>query len=178
MNKRLGTFIIVIFGVLTLVMGYFASTLKFDYDFEKFFPTDDPDLIYYNEFREQYENDNDYSLIGIKNNEGIFNKEFLIQVDSLSRDLLTISQVVDVQSPTNVEQVIITPLGPIRDRFIHLDQENLKKDSINIYRQHDLVGNIFSKDSASITVFIKYENRLAKAGADSALTSMNSMKYT
>ncbi len=173
MNKKLGKFIIVTIGLLTLVMGYFASTLTFDYDFEKFFPADDPDLEYYNEFRERFENDNDFTLIGIRNDEGVFQEAFLNDVNHLSKDIKRISQVTDVTSPTSIESVVITPFGAVRDKYIHLDVPSLIEDSIVVFKHPELVGNLFSENGSTISIYVKYKNRLSKNGADSALVSIN-----
>ena len=173
MNTRLGKVIIVVIGLLTLVMGYFASTLTFDYDFEKFFPTDDPDLIYYNEFRERFENDNDFTLIGIRNKEGVFEKSFLSEVDQFTNDVKQIEQITDVTSPTSIESVVITPFGAVRDKYIHLDKDVLSQDSITVFNHPELVGNLFSEKGSVISIYVKYKNRLSKEGADSALFSIN-----
>ena len=51
--------------------------LKFDYDFEKFFPIEDEETDFYFNHRSQFESDNDFLLIAIEREAGIFDKEFL-----------------------------------------------------------------------------------------------------
>ena len=47
-------------GVATLWMGWRVAQIGFDYDFESFFPQDDPETEFYLDFRSQFESDNDF----------------------------------------------------------------------------------------------------------------------
>ena len=62
MSKKLSIIIITCIVLITSLAGYFGSKLTFDYDFEHFFPQNDPDLEYFLNYRNTYENDNDYLL--------------------------------------------------------------------------------------------------------------------
>ena len=55
---------------------YKSKDLSFDYDFEAFFPNEDHELELYNKFRNTFEYDNEFALIALENNKGIFNKSF------------------------------------------------------------------------------------------------------
>ena len=51
---------------LTSFLGYKISDLKFDYDFEKFFPAEDTDADYFYAHRNKFEYDNNFILIAIE----------------------------------------------------------------------------------------------------------------
>ena len=87
MQKRTSILIIIALVIFTGLAGISASFLEFDYDFENFFPQNDPDLEYFLEYRETFENDNDYVLISIGNNSSIFNPTFLKRADSFATEL-------------------------------------------------------------------------------------------
>ena len=87
MNKRLSIIIIAGIFLVTGIAGVLGSKLEFDYDFEHFFPQNDPDLEFFLEYRKIYENDNDYVLISIGNKEGIFNANFLKKASKFSDEL-------------------------------------------------------------------------------------------
>ena len=57
----------VIIGVTLLVatsfLGYKITDLRFDYDFEKFFPANDDDADYFYAHRKKFEADNNFLLI-------------------------------------------------------------------------------------------------------------------
>ena len=76
MKKRSSILIIIALVIFTGLAGISASLLEFDYDFENFFPQNDPDLDYFLEYRETFENDNDYVLISVGDKKGIFNTTF------------------------------------------------------------------------------------------------------
>lgn len=172
MNKKLGKYIIIIIGLLTIVFGYFASTLKFDYDFEKFFPSDDKDLEYYNSYRERFENDNDFILIGIENEEGILTSDFLKSIDSFSKEISQLKSVVRVVSPTNVESIVIGPLGLNRNPILDVNTLNKLQDSLKVYTHPELVGSLFSESGKAVSIFVKYENKIGKEAADSSLIAI------
>ena len=84
MSKSLSVIIIISFFIFTGIATFLGSQLDFDYNFENFFPQNDPDLEYFLEYRETFENDNDYVLISIGNPNGIFNVNFLKKADLFS----------------------------------------------------------------------------------------------
>jgi hypothetical protein len=81
----------------TLVLR--VTQIKFDYDFESYFPQDDPDLDKYIDFRNTFEYDNEFILLAIENKEGIFREEFLDRISVLTDSIENIPDVSYVQSP-------------------------------------------------------------------------------
>ena len=75
--KKIARWALILLSVITCIQLYFITQLKFDYDFESYFPQDDPDIKFFLEFRDKFENDSDFLLLGIKNNSSIYNKDFL-----------------------------------------------------------------------------------------------------
>ncbi|MCB0784925.1 MAG: hypothetical protein KDB87_06385, partial [Flavobacteriales bacterium] len=59
-NARLALTVI---ALLSLGFGLALRNVRLDHDFERFFPTDDPELDRYLAFRERFGNDNDFLLI-------------------------------------------------------------------------------------------------------------------
>ena len=64
-----------------------VKNLKFDYDFEAFFPNEDSELEVYETHRNRFEWDNEFVLLGLENKKGIFKKDFLIKIDALTKEL-------------------------------------------------------------------------------------------
>jgi hypothetical protein len=50
------------------------------FNFEDFFPTGDPDLEFYNTFKEKFEPDDNFLLVAIHRKEGVFEEKFLNDV--------------------------------------------------------------------------------------------------
>ena len=72
---------LIFIGVSTLWMGWRVTQIGFDYDFESFFPQDDPETEFYLNFRSQFESDNDFLIVGIENTPSIYHSAFLEAVD-------------------------------------------------------------------------------------------------
>ena len=158
---------------ISLAGSFFITKLSFDYDFEKFFPLGDEDLDFYLQYRQQFENDNDYLLIALGNSSGVFQTDFLQKVDTFTRKLEALPQIDQVRSPTNAKAPLLTPMGWVPLPYLHLDEpERLKDDSARIYRHGDLVGQLFSADGGSVAILIKHRQNIKKAAADSLMAGV------
>ena len=73
--------------VLTLFFVYQASRVELDYDFEKFYPTSDPETEFFLEYRQKFQSDNDFLLLAIQRDKGVFDKDFLNKIDKLDDDV-------------------------------------------------------------------------------------------
>ncbi|MBL7892918.1 MAG: RND family transporter [Bacteroidia bacterium] len=156
--------------IITVIASFFTTRLKFDYDFESFFPTDDKDLQFYLDYRDQFEYDNEFILVGLENNEGVFQKDFLLKVRSFTDSVKMIKDVTRVLSPSNARNTIIAPLGMIEVPYLHIDStDQYASDSAGIYRSEELVGSLFSSDARSVTLFIKTKEGIAKIASDTLL---------
>lgn len=158
--------------LLVLVTGYFVAAFNrvyFDYDFEKFFPQDDPETQYFNEYRETFDSDNDFVLIALLNEKGIFDEQFLGNVAALTDSLKTARYVTQVASPTNLKQLTFDPLfgAPIEKPWLRYNAPTLyEKDSLRIYRQPELNGTFFSPKGKAICIIVKTENYIGKTQCD------------
>ncbi|MDH5297373.1 MAG: hypothetical protein OEW26_09610, partial [Nitrospirota bacterium] len=109
MSRQVSIITLCIVAVLTAGSVFLISQLRFDYDFEKFFPTDHPETEFYKTFREVFETDNDFIVVSLVNNKGVFDHDFLQKVDSLTSLFQSIDNIVEVLSPTRLEEVIVDP---------------------------------------------------------------------
>lgn len=144
--------------------------VKFDYDFEKFFPEDDPDTEYFNEFRKKFETDNDFVLIGLVNKKGIYQRDFLQKADSLTRQAGRIKNITQALSITNFEEPVYVDFTGsfILKRAVHPETDTLMKvDSARIANSKFLINTLVSKDGKAISIFLKTTPYLSKAGSDS-----------
>lgn len=177
--QQLARTVIVVIGVITLAALYPISQLRFDYEFESFFPVNDPELEFYNEFREKFMPDNDFVLIGLENENSIFDTVFLQKVAQLTDTLQTVDKVLRVASPTNVSQLIMGPFGPIEAPYLHPNSaEKLPKDSARIYQSEHLVGSFFSTDAKALCVTLITEPGLSKVASDSLVMVLDNIYKT
>ena len=152
----------------SIFCAFQVKNLKFDYDFEAFFPNEDSELEVYETHRNRFEWDNEFVLLGLENKKGIFKKDFLIKIDTLTKELNQIRYVNRVISPTNIKNISLSGLAPVQKRLLHIDDESLyKEDSANIYNTPELIGSFFPKDAKSLSIFIKTDEGLSKVKCDS-----------
>jgi predicted RND superfamily exporter protein len=170
-NYRLiSRILLLLIAVITVAAVWMCNSIKFDYNFENFFPRGDDDLEFYLDYRERFEYDNEFALVGLENSSGIFDSTFLSKVDRFSDSLKNIENITRVLSPTQVKHPIIGPLAAIEAPYLHIDQpERYKEDSVYIYNSRELAGTLFSDDARSVTIFLKIKDELHKAPSDTLL---------
>ena len=155
--------IIILIGSLSLFFAYWASTLHFNYNFEALFPTDDPELTFFQEFRKEFADDNEYLSIGIFNEKGIFNADFLQKLASCTKQLEETKRVLEVTSPANMKFLKFTVWGRKKNKPILTieDSSKYQSDSSYIYQQPDLLHNFFSESGKAVCMYLRIENNLA-----------------
>lgn len=167
MSKALAKFIVFLVITFTAIAGYQITTLQFDYEFEHFFPSEDTSLDFYLDYNEKFATDVDFVLLALKNDEGIFEKDFLLKAKALREELQTVDEVKRILSPFDAKDYALGPFGPIAIPFLHPDDESrYAADSTRIYRFQKEVGSVFSEDAKSISMLIEIEPNLSKVETD------------
>lgn len=174
MYKKFSRIVIFAIAGITCLFIFFATQIKFEYDFESFFSTKDDDLAFYQEFRDQFENDNDFLLIGIHNKEGVFNPSFMKKLIALTDSLKALPDVEDVQSPTTIKNPVISMMGGFSMvPYIHTkDLSRLQKDSSYIYQFDELIGSFFSEDGEHVAIFVRTTNMIEREASAALLANI------
>ena len=119
-------------------MAWRVSQIGFNYDFESFFPQDDPHTSFYLDFRERFESDNDFLIVGIESPQSIYDADFLADVDRYTNELLELPHVTSVISPTQLREPIRMGLSLVQRPLLRWQSpdsivaNNLIADSIRI----------------------------------------------
>lgn len=169
MNKSKA--LVALAGVVTisLLSVFLITGLRFEYDFEAFFPQHDPSTDFYLEFRNEFETDNDFFIIVLENNEGVFDSDFLGQVDSLAKTLAHVPEITQINSPTSISEFTRDPfIGTVFERPLlrWQEPEYFRQDSTIIFSRKGLVGIFFSEDGKSVAINLKHTQRLSKEKCD------------
>lgn len=172
--KRYSVIAVCSLFVSLLFFVYFALQIQFDYDFEKFYPTDDPETEFFLDYREKFESDNDFLLVAIENEGGIYDLDFLKRVDALTKDLQKAKYVKNVLSITQQQEYLV--VGGITDSipYINFDEVNLVEDSINISTKKEIVNNLVAADGMSLCLFVRHKDFLSKKGSDVLINTIES----
>ncbi|MBI3510198.1 MAG: MMPL family transporter [Bacteroidetes bacterium] len=158
---------------ITVLSIYELRKTRFDYEFESFFPVDDPDIDVYHDFRKTFGYDNEFVLLALENKKGIFNEDFLERVQTLTDSLRNCKDITSVQSPSDMEY-LSGSTG--KEPYIHLGEpEKFKTDSENIYKCEELIGSFFATNGKAISIYISTTNGISKEHSDVLLAKMNKL---
>jgi predicted RND superfamily exporter protein len=167
MSKKYAYAILVTIALITLGAVYQMTLLTFDYEFEHFFPSDDPELEFYQEFTDKFDTDIDFVILGLKNEDGIFEEDFLTSCSSMVDEIKSIPHVNRIISPFTAADYALGPFGPIAIPYLHVDQpERYAQDSTRIYKHQKQVGSLFSPDAKSISMLLVLSDTLNKLETD------------
>lgn len=122
MFVRYPKFIISLFVILSITGTYLATQrVQFEFDFEQFFPAGDEDLKFFLEFKERFEPDDNFLLVGIHREEGVFEQDFLERVLDFSLKVRRI----EFEAPNHLDSI---------DHKIYRPSINDQGDSIVMMR--------------------------------------------
>ena len=156
---------------LCVLLVIFRPVPQFNYDFETFFPQNDEDLDFYQNFKSQFENDNDYLLVALENPYGeLLDPDFLEQSYAIQTKILQLDKVDTVVSILNLEQPIIGVFGLTSTKVLDWSSEkSLKNGAANITQYH---SSLISKDENALLLLIKNEQNISKSDGDILYSSI------
>lgn len=178
--KKLSWPILIGFIVFTTLFGIQLWETRFDYDFEKFFPIEDDETAFFYDHRAKFESDNDFLLIAIENEEGIFQLPFLKKVDRYVNELKKNKLIESITVITDQKQFFLLPTGLTAEKpYISFKEDQLKSDSTSIYNSKELINTLVSKNGKSLCLFIKHQEYISKKKCDLLIDDVNriSKKY-
>ncbi len=166
--------VIIVFTLITGFLGYHISNIRFDYNFENFFPADDEDTDFFFEYRNNFSSDNDFLLISVESENGIFNRSFLEKVERFSSELSTIKHVESVHSITNEEELFIFPGGTSTSKpYIDFNDFDPSRDSTRIFKNAELINTFVAANGKVLCIFLKHEDYLSKKKSDGLIEDIN-----
>ncbi len=170
LTRRNAIITLAMLGTISLVFAWSLQWVRLDHDFERFFPTDDPELDRYLGFREKFGYDNDFLLIGITDPDGVFQLDLLKRADSLAGQLEGVVDVRSLTSPTRLQDPRVTPVGVFSVPWLRLDHDStLAADSARIWADDRIREGFFSADGRSMLLLMQTEPGLSKERSDALL---------
>jgi len=167
--KRNSIIGLILVGIITVWALSTLKNIKYDYDYEGLYPKGDHETEFFIQHRDRFESDNDFVLVGIENDNGVFEKDFLDKIKDFTDTLSNADLIRGVISPTNFMEVFRDPFTGIifEEPLLHLESEKfLAFDSLKIFESEELVGNLFSEDGNSVLVYIKTDEGISKVECD------------
>ena len=171
--RKISLRVLVAISGFTLVAFWLVGQLGFDYDFEKFFPKGDPESDFYFDFREHFGTDNDFMLIALENDAGIFEQDFLTRADALVDSLEQTEYIETVLSPTRFPDHRMVFGSLVKKDLIRINEpQNYAIDSARVYSLPGISGSLVSHDAKAICIQIQHQQFLDKDGCDSLAQSV------
>jgi len=154
-NKK---WVLITVGIMTLCSIYFATQIKFVFDFERYFPEGDEDLAFFYEFREEFEDDDNFLLIAFSDSTSIFNQASITRIDSFTQQSARLPNVRTANSITNFFYFRKFPLGGFSLPYPAIQSNQparFKQDSIKLMADERIYGNLIAKNAKSAVVALK-----------------------
>jgi predicted RND superfamily exporter protein len=173
--RRIATLVLLALALVSGLSAWYVAQLRFNYNFNDFYPAGDPDLTYYQDYTRRFGYDNDYLLLGLEAAPGrtVFEPDFLRRVDSLTQLARGLRYVRSVTSPTTLSNPVVEGLGFFSLPYLHpAEPARRAQDSTLIYRTPGLVGNVFSPDARAVTLVLETTANLEKPQGDSLLAEL------
>ncbi|MCO6479877.1 MAG: MMPL family transporter [Phaeodactylibacter sp.] len=176
MNINLRVISVAIFAILAIISAFSIRQLKFSFDFEQFFPEGDEDLEFFREFIDEFESDDNFLMVAIRREEGVFEQDFLEQFHDFSIQTRSLPHVTESQSLTKFSYPVRTPFAITTVPAIHIDQPaRYARDRERILNDERFVHNFISKDAKTLTVFLKTVNSIQLEPAEELMNALDSL---
>lgn len=173
LTRRNARLVLIALGAITLFFAWTLRHVRLDYDFEKFFPRNDPELDRYTAFRARFGNDNDFLLIAAERPAGVFDTAFLRRFDALAGALTRSKDVRSVLSPTRMNEPIITPAGAFQVPYLRFASDSLlATDSARIWADPRVRDAFFDGSARAMLMVLTTAPDLSKRHSDDLLAAV------
>lgn len=152
-----------VISLLLIITAFFAlqlPKLKFDYDFNSFFPKGDSELAFYDELNKDFGEYNNFLLITLMS-DSITSPKVLTQIKSFSDGLTEWKEIERVESPFNQNRFQITPFGLNQVPLV-----TIRGISNAQIEERGLLGTFFGRDGKSLMIIIHHEAPESKEAGD------------
>jgi len=167
--------ILFIFLILSVAAGFLLPNLKFSFDFSQFFPEGDEDLVFYQEFIEEFGVDDSFLLVAVENEETVFKKDFLSRFNELTIASKDLPYIVENQSLTNLFYPLRTAFGYSRLPIIRLNDSTKYAADWKKLKEDDLfINTLIDAKSNSLVLSLETQDKLDYAQSIELLTALRS----
>ncbi|MCS7037123.1 MAG: MMPL family transporter [Saprospiraceae bacterium] len=157
---RYRNWLLAFYGVATAVSLFLLTRLTFSFDFEQFFPKGDPDWEFFKAYIQDFESDDNFLLVAVERQEGVFDQAFLQQVHDFTLRARELPHVTTTLSLTTVRYPLRTPFGVTAVPAIHIDDTTYyAADRARVLQDRRFVHNLISEDATALTVVLKTVNQ-------------------
>ncbi|MRI00008.1 MMPL family transporter [Kriegella sp. EG-1] len=169
-------FILGFFLVLTIIAILLLPNLKFSFDFSQFFPEGDEDLIFYQEFINEFGVDDSFLLVAIESENTVFNQDFLNRFNDLTQASKEIPYVIENQSLTSLFYPLKTSFGYTKLPIIRTtDSTKYATDWKKIKDDGLFINSLIDKNATSLVLSLETEDKIDYAQSIELLTALRQL---
>ena len=166
----------IVFSILAILSVYFALNLKFSFDFEQFFPQGDEDLEYFREFISEFETDDNFLLVALRRDAGVFEQEFLTKAHEFTLECRNLPHILESQSLTKFSYPLKTPFAITSIPAIHIDDpDRYEKDREKILQDERFVHNLITKEGKALVIVLKTVNSIQLSQAQELMKELDQL---
>ncbi|MFT5998900.1 MAG: putative RND superfamily exporter protein [Neolewinella sp.] len=165
--------VIIAFSVFAAAAVYGCFNLKFSFDFSQFFPRGDDDLAFFLEFIEEFEGDDNFLLVALEREQGVFDSTFLADAHDFALNSRDLDYIEGAQSLTMFSYPLKTPFAVTMIPAIHRnDPSRYKADSLRIMQDERFVNNLINEKGTALVILLKTETLINMTGEGEGLSSI------
>ncbi len=162
--------------VLSIIALLALTQIRFGFSFEQFFPKGDPELEFFKEFTSDFETDDNFMLIAIQSDHGVFSKRFIDEIVDFSQQCDSLPYVTSVQSLGTMKLPQFTPFGFKFKPFLRASPESDRlQDSISIMSSPKLRNSLISKDGDAMLILIKHQDNIGMSESTELMSAFNTL---
>jgi predicted RND superfamily exporter protein len=173
MTGKAGKISLIIFLLISAASVYYVTQLKFAFDFEQFFPQGDPELEFFRDFVEEFEADDNFLIVAVHDDEGVFQQDFLEKFHALTLAARGLESVIQTQSLTTFTYPLKTPFAITTLPVIDIGKpERYEKNKARIMADERFVYNLISPDAKSMCILLKTKPAIQLEAADKLVVDL------
>ncbi len=176
MNKNLKYLSYLLFVVIIIGGIFSLFNAKFEFSFDDFFPQNDPDLDFFMEFIEDFETDDNFYLIALENKEGVFDQQYLTELDSLTKSIKILPNVNEALSLTSLMFPVMTPFGPNMVPAVSpANPANYEKEKKALGEDERFMKTLISEDFSSSILNLKLQEQMTLEESNRVVIQIDSL---
>ena len=151
-------FLIIILGIVTVFMAFQAKDLEMSYEFAQTVPNNDPDMIQFKAFKEQFGEDGNILALGILDS-SLYTPRNFYRLSLLCDELSKIDGVVEVLGLPNLKRIekdAVNKQFTIEDIFKTIPEDQVALDSLLLVAkdQKFYAGQLFNEENGATLILI------------------------
>lgn len=166
--------LVILIGLITVFMGYHARDAEMSYDFRGTVPANDPEQVFFTEFRKQFGEDGNIVAVGLKDS-AIYQyenferlRQFCVKVKGMNgvNDVISLPQIKQIEKDTAKTQFKLTDVFPGKIT----SQEQLDSLLFEAKKQKFYIGQIVNEENGAIAILISIRKDVLNSSKRVGLT--------